>query len=54
MTVLKVGAGIAAAMFVVWSMAYSSRGRRPAYAAAAAILTGFLLLLFVLWAYLHP
>ena len=58
MTIIKVLAGIAAAMFVVWGLLYPSSGRRglisPHFAVAAAIFVGVFLLAFVLWALLHP
>jgi hypothetical protein len=58
LTILKVVAGIAAAMFVVWAGLYPSSGKRgmvsPRFAAIAAILVGVLLLSFVIWIYFHP
>jgi hypothetical protein len=54
MTVLKLVAGIVGAMFMMYGIFYSPRGRYPRYAAAAAILTGFFMSLVALWVYLHP
>ena len=56
--ILRVVAGIAAAMIVVWGLLYPSSGRvglvSPRVAATVSLLVGGLLLAFVLWAYLHP
>jgi hypothetical protein len=58
LTILKVAAGITAAMFVTWAGLYPSSGKQgmisPRFAAIAAILVGVFLLSFVLWVYLHP